>query len=110
MTDDLGKERLASEILLDLHNELSAMPETRLINKLLGFNTSIYVFQNNFNNLVKFISFLSNSREADHLFYSRNNDLFENSLDEIIRLLHNFDASVVSLIDHTRNLYRNLAT
>ena len=89
-------------------DEIMAMPEYRLRQQLLAFNTSIYIFDQNFAELHRLIDFLLNSREGQMLTAERNRDKLRKVQIDIIRRLHNFVAASLSLVDHTRNLYKKI--
>lgn len=103
-TEDMSRGKL----ILQLMQELQNMPEYQLFVQLQGFSLSIYTFDRNFVELQNFISFLANDPRADSLFWLRNRDKLMRAMNDVIRLLHNFVASALSLIDHTRRLYNKL--
>lgn len=88
--------------------ELREMPEFHLYLELHSLSQSIYVFDKNFIELERLLNFLANDSRANSLFWLRNQDKLQEIDREIIRLLHNFVASALSLIDHTRRLYNKL--
>lgn len=89
-------------------DEILAMPEYGIRQQLLAFNTSIYIFDKNFEELHRLINFLLNHPEAEMLLSERNKDRLRGVQIDIIRRLHNFVAASLSLIDHTRRLYKKL--
>jgi hypothetical protein len=94
--------------ILKLMDELNKMPEYALFVQLQGFDASIYTFDKNYQDLIRTIDFLANNPQAKSLFWLRNRDQLMLMMREIIRLLHNYVAAAMSLIDHTRRLYRKL--
>ncbi len=94
--------------IVTLINEFHELPEYALYRSLTGFSISIYIFDNNYIQLKRQIEFLVNNPESGYLMDVRNRDLLEKSLSEVIRLLHNFVAAAMSLVDHTRNIYDKL--
>jgi hypothetical protein len=94
--------------ILGLMDELGKMPEYTLFMQLQGFSTSIYTFDKNFQDLIKLLNFLADDPRAEPLFWLRNRDQLMLVMQDIIRLIHNFVAAALSLIDHTRRLYNKL--
>jgi hypothetical protein len=94
--------------ILKLMDELGKLPEYALVTQLQGFSVSIYTFDKNFQDLAKLISFLAEDPRAEALFWLRNRDQLMLAMRDIIRLIHNFVAAALSLIDHTRRLYEKL--
>ena len=72
------------------------------------FRFSRSVFQRNYDELVTFLDYFCAPSVA--FSYSRVDQkwLWYDGMDEITRLLHNFVAAALSLVDHTRVLYRQL--
>lgn len=68
---------------------------------MMKLATSHYVFVSNYTQLKKGLEFF-NSEEGNKLWDIRNRDKLYLFHMEIIRLLHNYLASVKSLVDHTR--------
>lgn len=92
----------------DLFTELIQMPEYRLFHQLRTLNTPIYIFEQNYIELKAIIQFVTDDPKAELIGIVRNKDKLERIHLDIIRRLHNFVASVLSLIDHTRNLHKEL--
>lgn len=94
--------------ILQLMDELRQMPEYALIVELQGFSASIYTFDRNYQELGKLMDFLANNPKAEPLHWLRNRDQLMAAMRDVIRLLHNYVAASISLIDHTRRLYKRL--
>jgi hypothetical protein len=94
--------------ILQLMQELAEMPEFHLVTQLRGLSVSLYTFDKNYQTLRTFITTLANDPRSDQLFILRNRDQLMIAMNEIIRFLHNYVASALSLIDHTRRLHRQL--
>jgi hypothetical protein len=94
--------------ILKLMEELRQMPEYALFVELQGFSASIYTFDRNYQELVDLINFLANNPKADALHWLRNRDKLMVAMRDVIRLLHNYVAAAMSLIDHTRRLHKRL--
>jgi len=94
--------------ILQLMDELQKMPEYQLYTQLQGFSISIYTFDRNFFELRELITVLANDPRADQIYWLQNRDKLIGVTNDVIRLLHNFVASALSLIDHTRRLYNKL--
>lgn len=84
------------------------MPEYELRQQLLGFNTSIYILDQNYAELQWLINFLENDPNGHLLMVVANQDKLHQAQVDIIRRLHNFVAAAQSLVDHTRRLYDKL--
>ena len=98
----------SGEKTIALIKEFRALPEYDLYMSLKGFSISLYIFNQNYAELNAMIEFLANNPEAEKFMDARNRDRLNNLLDEAIRLLHNFVAAAMSLVDHTRNIYDKL--
>jgi len=94
--------------LLGLRQEIMNMPEFHARQKLRGLELSLYTFDHNYGELRNLIVLLSNDPSTEPLMYQRNRDQLHAVLREILRLLHNFVAATMSLVEHTRNLYKEM--
>lgn len=94
--------------VLGLMQGLQKTPEYELVIQLQGFSASIYIFDKNYQDLSRLVNYLAADPKADTLFLLRNRDRLMLAMRDVIRLIHNFVASAISLIDHTRRLYRKL--
>lgn len=84
------------------------MPEHIRLKQLERFQGSLEIFEGNCNEFKKYLSYFSDTYEGDQLLHVTKRYLLDDYMREISRLLHNFVASAMSLIDHTRNIYRKL--
>jgi len=96
------------ENIFKLQNELVSMPEYLLELKLLTLDVSLYVFQTNYTQLINLLNIYKDKQKALILWDENNRHIQDEFHLEVIRLLHNFVASVKSLIDHTRIMYQEL--
>ncbi|GEM_PF-1392410 len=94
--------------ILKLRRELISLPEYTLEAKLGVLQYSVYVFEQNYTQLRELLDVCKDYEKALTLLDVTNSDAHEAFLLEITRLFHNFIASVKSLIDHTRILFRDL--
>lgn len=103
------KEEITSgKDIIALHNELVAMPEYELMLRIKTFQDSLKIFTGNYNELRKLLLFHADMPKALPLWDVVNRDKLHAFQREVTRLLHNFVASAMSLIDHSRVLYREL--
>lgn len=72
------------------------------------FRFSRAVFQRNYEELLTFLEYFCAPSVAFSYSPVDQKWLWYDGMDEIIRLLHNFVAAALSLVDHTRVLYRQL--
>jgi hypothetical protein len=93
---------------IKLMQELAAMPEYELYKELEGLSTSVYILDGNFSDLRRQIHYLTTDPKTESLFFVRNRDKLNWALRDVIRLIHNYVAASLSLIDHTRRLYDKL--
>jgi len=91
-----------------LNSELLDSPEYKLHQQLESIKIPIYIFEKNFEELHDLLVFLINDPKSEPLTYPRNHDRLHEVQLDLLRLLHNFVAASLTLIDHTRNLYREL--
>lgn len=94
--------------IVTLIEEFRGLPEYALYKSLTGFNISLYIFNTNYSHLKKNLEFVMNDSKFEPLMDIRNRDQLNSLLDDVIRLLHNFVAATMSLVDHTRNVYKEL--
>ena len=94
--------------IVDLYEQLTSMPEYKVLEKIKAMEMSKYVFQTNYSDLRQLLTAnvdvnkIRGMREADRRLR------MTAILFEITRLLNNFDSSVRSYIEHTRIVHREL--
>jgi hypothetical protein len=89
-----------------LGKELLETPEYRLLQQRKAFTTSIFIFDHNYKELRSLVETVNRDPATDPLFTLTNRPRLAITMHHIIRLLHNYVAAAQSLIDHTRNLYK----
>jgi hypothetical protein len=100
---DSASDEASSRRRFELQQRILAMPEHQSLLQLDNLSTSLWVFEQNYR---EFILLAEKVLKGTMQLTSRDNRmLFEASMYELTRLLHNFVASVSSLVDHTRRLY-----
>jgi hypothetical protein len=72
------------------------------------FRSSQTLFKRNYEELLTFLDYLCAPSVAFSYSHVEEKWLWHDSMSEITRLFHNFVAAALSLIDHTRVLYRHL--
>lgn len=93
---------------LDLIRKLRDMPESQIVRQIESLDSSIFIFERNYQELKQAIEFYSFDKRGEHLQYLRHRDLQMQLGHEVSRLLHNFAAAAMSLVEHARNLVRHL--
>lgn len=87
----------------DLIEEMESLNGYKIIQEIESLEATHYVFKQNFNDLIEKIK----EYESDiRIWYVKNRHLLHQTQIEILRLLHNYASSVLTLIDHTRK-FRN---
>jgi len=90
---------------LELLDKFEALKGTKIMNDLIHLQTSHYIVINNYRDLIKSID----SFEKDITIMFRDNyGKFILAMREITRRLHNYLASIKSLIDHTSRFRKEL--
>lgn len=84
------------------------MPEYKLYQDFASLDLSIYTFHKNYVALNTILTFLASDERADLFFAVRNRDKLAQVGRDVVCYIHNYVASALSLIDHTRNLYNKL--
>lgn len=102
------EQLLRGQRIVELMQELWQMPEYILYQSVQGLDLSIYTFHKNYVALNTILTFLSSDERADLFFVRRNRDKLSAVGREVVCHIHNYVASALSLIDHTRNLYNKL--
>lgn len=102
------QETVMSISMLEIQKELLAMDEWKVLARIRHFNMSIRLLERNADELLKIITFLTDDPNSLHLTNVKRRVDLDSAFEDVIRLLHNFVASVLSLVDHTRVFYREL--
>lgn len=98
----------SGEDIMALHHQLVSMPEYQLELRLEALNRTRYVFSENYLQLRNLLLVEKDLKKALQL-WDVNNACAQNDYRlEVTRLLHNFVASVKSLVEHSRILYKDL--
>ena len=100
--EDPGKQ------IVELLTKLESMPEYNLFLRIRSLDASLYAFKRNYEQLNSLLTKHSDVREAVRLKGVGKKPEMREFLYEVARLLHNFVASVKSLIEHTRIIYREI--
>jgi uncharacterized membrane-anchored protein YhcB (DUF1043 family) len=96
------------KIIVDLMDELRNSNEQKTVQKIRHFSISLEIFVSNFNELKHHLEIHNNPQVSLKLMSQDNRELLHQYQKESTRLLHNYIASTLSLIDHTRIHYREL--
>ncbi len=83
-------------------DEIAKSPEQALIQELESIRWSFKMVQGNFCDLIQPIELLEEKPEGIKLWSRENKQKLHRLFEEIARLLHNFLASNMSFVDHTR--------
>ena len=93
---------------MTIQDELIAMPEWKRLLRIQHFGISIRLLERNAEELKELLNFLTNNPESMWLSYVRHCAELDQVFEEVLRLLHNFVAAALTLVDHTRVVYREL--
>ena len=102
------EDRDTRPTIVSLITDLEAMPEYSLFRSLMSFNISIFTFDKNYSDLQSFIGHVTSNPKYEQIHFVRHRDQLEEAMMHIIRLLHNYVASALSLIDHSRRVNKRL--
>ncbi|MDN3510815.1 MAG: hypothetical protein NG784_05860 [Candidatus Jettenia sp.] len=94
--------------ILNTQNELLSMPELETLRRIDNFSHTLYIFNKNYSELKKLFDSHNDYSHAMELCHPKNKQKINDIQLEILRLLHNFVAAALSLIDHSRNYYNDL--
>ena len=92
----------------ELQDELVASDAYKLIQRLRTFDPSLHIFRRNFNAVENAIQSHLPTTMQEMVRLAQNHEARNEDQIEIVRHLHNFVASALSLVDHTRVFYREL--
>lgn len=92
--------------LLLLHEEIRNSKEYKLIREIRENETSFRLFLRNHRELKRLLDITEDLSKAIKLGAKGKQDIHRIIIEEITFLLHNYVASVMSLVDHTRRLHR----
>ena len=96
------------EIFLNLRKELLAMPEYIRLDKIKHFQISLDIFNGNYEDLLNLIETHNTPEIAMELMAENKREIRRAFQIHIIRLLHNYISSAMSLVDHTRVHFNEL--
>lgn len=96
-----NKKKSYGEVL----NEMESLKGFKITNKIKHLSRTNYIFTRNFLDLKKAIESYESNLE---IWSVENRPKLEAFMTEVIRLLHNYAVSVLTLIDHTRNFRRKI--
>ena len=107
MSDDRDIKDTGRQIV-ELMEKLHTMPEYTLLMRIKSLEASLYVFHGNFKELKHLLVKHSDVNEAIRLRREGNKPEMRALLYEVGRRLHNFVTAVKSLVEHARNIHRDL--
>jgi hypothetical protein len=91
-----------------LAQELRQMPEKRIQDEIHSVRSSVEVFRGNQRELVSFLAWCEQAPENEDIVYAAAWSKREKQSYELRRLLHNYVAAAMSLVDHTRVSHNRL--
>src|SRR5437879_3343486 len=94
--------------LLEIHQALNNSPERVRLVRASSLNFSIGIFVKNYGELNALLDYMTSNANASELWALRRRYRLEAGHQELLRFLHNFTASAQSLVDHTRNLHKEM--
>lgn len=89
----------------DLIGKMESLKGFKIIQEIESLKATNYIFRKNFNDLIDKIKEYESDNE---IWYVKNRPLLHQMHLEILRLLHNYASSILSLIDHTRNFRKKI--
>ena len=89
----------------DLISEMESLKGFKIIQEIESLKATNYIFRKNFNDLIDKIKEYESDNE---IWYVENRQLLHQMHLEILRLVHNYVSSILSLIDHTRNFRKKI--
>lgn len=92
-------------LLKEITEEIQDVQNQEIISKYRAFQSSIELLDRNFHTLKKLLNTIENNPSKFDLIPRYNKWLREGIIKEIVFLLHNYVASSMSLIDHSRRIY-----
>ncbi len=107
--EKLTKSIIESKEKIDkFMSEFETLPEYEVIDRISTLQRTHYILEENYKELVQTIDKGLDVSSNSSLTHPKNNDLVQQALLEITRRLHNYEASVMAMVDHTRGLYSHL--
>jgi hypothetical protein len=95
--------------IVELMNEIEQLPGYHFYYEdFKGLDLSLYIFHTNFKELFELITATTTNPQAAYLYTVENKEKLDLVGYDIVRRIHNFVASVKSLVDHTRNTHNKL--
>jgi hypothetical protein len=103
----LNKQQ-TNQSVLALDKELKATAAYHVVKEIRGFSRSIKLFEGNYQQLADSLEYFSDAERSFELEQAGHEKLKVHFQSEVVRLIHNFVAAALSLVDHTRIHYRKL--
>ena len=94
--------------ILTVQEELVAMPAWKRVKRIEHFASSVRLLERNASALVVALNTLVRDPRSFHLVAVAQRATLDAALEEVLHLLHNFVAAALTLVDHTRVLYKDL--
>lgn len=94
--------------IVQLDKALRETPEFGITEEIRSFSHSIELFDGNYHELRNLLIFFEDINQSYYLEQDGNDEERRRLLRDIVRRMHNYVASVLSLIDHSRLHYRKL--
>lgn len=92
----------------EIMDDLMEMPEQKRLAAIQHFGLSIRVFEGNADELERLLQYLTDDPASMYLSDVKNHAQLNEMFEEVLRLLHNFVAAALTLVDHTRVVSREL--
>jgi len=93
---------------MTIQDELMAMPEWKTLERIRNLGTSIRLLERNAEETLELLRFLTEDPKSWSLSDVRNRVLLDSFFEEMLRRLHNFVVAALTLVDHSRNLNKEL--
>lgn len=91
-----------------LYEQIQSCPGMKYYRLVLSYRTSQHIFSGNFKQLRELLQFIHDpERSFDKLFTADKSREMTLAQNEVVRLFHNFVASAMTLIEHTRIMIRD---
>lgn len=91
-----------------LQEEMLSSPEMERVQHLNRLTNSITIFAKNYLELKILLDLICVKPEGMELFFVENRSMWEQAVHELTRLIHNFVAAGVSVVDHAKSLHGRL--
>jgi hypothetical protein len=94
--------------VLDIQDELFELPSWKRLTRIEHFQITVRMLEQNARDLTTLLEYLTTDERSFSMSDVKHRAALDQVFEEVLRRLHNFVSSALTLVDHTRVLYQEL--